>query len=373
MIQPERQHRHSLRAQAVHYLDDAGRLPAAGPARQDAFAGSPLQPCLQRRRRRPRYHHSPNQPAAGAVQVPVRRRRHRAARVVGAVQAPGPTAAPGESFDESAAGHRALRRALHDRQELSDDLFDIRDEERLHPPTHLSFEVPLVYRPDLDPPQPVDRGRSVAGPVPQESREPLPADAAGQPAMLERFRRPRVPRRLARLGELPCVAARHEDEPVVVAGHTVAGGLQQAARAGVERGEAPRTAGVSALRVVNLPPHVRGHDELRLPAAERLDAQGLGSAVEQAHALRERPPVLVTIAGRVRGSAWKLHASLRVKRMDPGRRGSRISDSRGRACRACARRGSEEAQQGGRPVRGCRARTSHRRLPATSPRSHALR
>ena len=89
----------------------------------------------------------------------------------------------------------------------------------------------------------------------------------------------------------------------MVAGQAVAGGLQQAGRAGVESGEVQRAARVIVPCVMDLPLHVRGDHQLRPTGAESFDPQGLGGAVQQAHALRQRPPVLVAVAGRVRGSA----------------------------------------------------------------------
>ena len=301
VVEPERQHRQALRTSGIHHIDDAGGLAGPGPPGEDALARRSLQTRLQLRRRLPRQHRSANQPPAPAVQVPVRCARHRGARPVGFVQAAGPESTPGEPLDDLPAGQRALPGLFHDRQQPCDHRAGVGDEERPQSPAHLFLDLPLADRPDLDPPQPVDCRRRFADPAAEQPREPLPAGAAGQPLAFERLRRVRSRRRRAGIGELRGGAGGRQDETVVVAGRSVAGGLQRPARA-VESGEAQRAGGVLESRVVDLTLHVRGHGQLRAPRREGFDPQRFGGAVQQAHALGQRPPVLVAGAGRVGGS-----------------------------------------------------------------------
>ena len=325
VVEPERQQRDPLGAQGVHHPGRAGRLAGARPPGEDAFAGRALQPRRELRRRRPGNQPAPNEAPAGAVQVALRRRRRQVAGALGVAQAAGPEPAPGEPLDESPAGQRALRGALRHGQELRDDRAGVGGEERLHAPTHLLFEGRLADGPHVDPAEPVHGSRGVADPAAEESREPLPAEPGGQPVPLERLRRFRAARRRTGFGELPRVTAGHQHEAVAVARQAVADRLQQTPRAGVERGRIPRAGGMFALRVVDLPPRVRRHDQRGAPGVERLDAQGAGGPVEQAEALGQRPPVLV--AGRVGGGSFGFrHGAGRRRGIRSGYTGSRPPD-----------------------------------------------
>ena len=313
VIDPERQHRHALPAQRFDRLDDAHGLACAGRSGQDGLAGGSLQSCCQLRGRLARPHRSLDEPLPCSVQVPVCRRGHRAGGVARIVQPPRAVAAPGESFDELPVGERALRRVRQDGEQRDPHAVGIGHEERLQPPPHAALEVPFAGRPNVDPLQAVEGGGSFAGPAPPESRETLSPDASGQPATLERRGVLRFARRTAQLAQFGRVAAGYEHGPIVVAGQRVADGLQQQTCTGIERGQTPYVARKAAPHSMPLPACVDRHDQIRPTGLQNLDAERFGGAVEQAHALGERPPLLVAGAARIRGPVPSSHGAKRLR------------------------------------------------------------
>ena len=83
----------------------------------------------------------------------------------GAAQAPHPITAPVEFIDESLTGDRVMHGAFDDRPKLRPHFVRISEKERLHPQSHLLFEITFANRSDFDPLQALDRGRDGALPV----------------------------------------------------------------------------------------------------------------------------------------------------------------------------------------------------------------
>ena len=115
----------------------------------------------------------------------------------------------------------------------------------------------------------------------------------------------RVLRRSTQLGELAGIAARCENESIVVTRQLLADCLQESV--GSERGETPFAVRMTSPRLMQLVARPRRDDELCLVNTEFFDADGLGLATEHPYKLRKRPPLLVAVAELFRGSAWKGH------------------------------------------------------------------
>ena len=118
-----------------------------------------------------------------------------------------PMAAPRKRFDECMAGDGPVHGVIDDRTQLRHHHVRVREEQRLHPPSHLLLELTLVDRSNVDPAQALDRGRNVACPDATQHLEPFLAPLGRQKGVLELRIRLCVPRRLAQIGELAGVAA----------------------------------------------------------------------------------------------------------------------------------------------------------------------
>ena len=115
----------------------------------------------------------------------------------------------------------------------------------------------------------------------------------------------RITRRLTQLGKLASITARCEYKSVVVTRQLLANRLKESV--GLERGETPLAARVTAFHLVQLAAHTRHDDELRLVDAGVFDADGFGLTAEHPYELGKRPPPLVEVAELVRRSAWEGH------------------------------------------------------------------
>ena len=121
--------------------------------------------------------------------------------------------------------------------------------------------------------------------------------------MLEFFYRFGVARRATEIGQFAGLAARREDEPIVVADQQLGHGFKQPI--GTERCETPIAAGVAAFHLMELPSRSRRHNEIDLVDSGNLYTKSLCFAIEHEQKLVHRPPCFIAIADFCCRSTWE--------------------------------------------------------------------